>query len=111
MKFVPTPEYAKGAYEKLVEGFGGGDIRMQNDECRMQNGPHPNPPPEYQGRGQYAASTEHKGRGWDRFPPRVSLRRALADYLGRIAGVPVQIRDFSVDDMPGAFANEFSGRG
>ncbi|HWB54087.1 MAG TPA: DUF3418 domain-containing protein [Tepidisphaeraceae bacterium] len=34
------------------------------------------------------------------FAPMISLRRALADYLGRIAGVRIQMRDFQTDDMP-----------
>jgi ATP-dependent helicase HrpA len=34
------------------------------------------------------------------FPPAVSLRRALADHLGKIAGVTITMRDFSLDDMP-----------
>ena len=34
------------------------------------------------------------------FPPAVSLKRALADYLGRVAGVAIPMRDFSVEDIP-----------
>jgi ATP-dependent helicase HrpA len=41
------------------------------------------------------------------FPPAVSLRRALADFLGRIAGATIPMRDFSVEDMPAHLRTNF----
>ncbi|HEY1683729.1 MAG TPA: DUF3418 domain-containing protein [Tepidisphaeraceae bacterium] len=51
--------------------------------------PLPTPPPEYKGREENTWTA-----------PDVSLRRALADYLGRTAGVTVRVQDFDVADMP-----------